>query len=304
MSKSQVELELIDALSCCKRSIIAEAGKAWANCNFSLAEPKLVKSFAMESGKGVHYLNSSLATNFNSSQNRFVLKFAAVYTHQRPYVERRPRNISLRKGSNRTERCELADLGFLSVFVDQNKKVITSRASFFQAKKDESIDNETQQWLYDFDGGFEYKHSSFWELTDCATPSREFPAWSEGRSSAFQYLLLLSNTKIKVRLSPWSMDHTHSFGFFFYRLLTMGAGIPYQSNESMSGGWSSIVSDVLRMGGGDMAGKHRGSIGLDKIVDYFNSFKSHDRYFYESAGAEGFPIIIAIMQDAQFKDEG
>ncbi|WP_247842420.1 hypothetical protein [Pseudomonas sp. MWU12-3103b] len=142
MSKSQIELELIDVLSRYKKSIISEAGKAWANCNFLLSEPKLVKSFAMESGKGVHYLNSVLAGNFNSSQQRFVLKFAAVYTHQRPYVKRRRTNILARKGSNGSERCELADLGFLSVFVDSNKKVITSRASFFQAKKDESIDNK------------------------------------------------------------------------------------------------------------------------------------------------------------------
>jgi hypothetical protein len=296
-----MELELIDELANHKKNITTYAAEAWDKCDFSLSEPDLVKSFAMSSNQGVHYLNSTLAAVFNSSQNRFVLKFAAVFTHQRPYVKRLGSNVALRVGTNHTEQCELSDLGFFSVFVDCNKTVIASRSTFFQAKKDMRIDNLTQKWLYDFDDGFEYKNTSFWERTDCASPGRIFPSWSEGRSTAFQYLLLLGTNHVKVRLSPWKMDHAHSFGFFFYRLLTLGAGISYRPAESKNGGWSSIVNDALRMAVGDMAGKDRGSKDLDKFLDYFNDFRSHDKYFYKAQGAEGFPIIIAIMQDTSQK---
>lgn len=78
----------------------------------------------------------------------------------------------------------------------------------------------------------------------------------------------------------------------------MGDGVPYLPGKSKDGGWSSIVNDILRMGNGHMAGKDRGSIDLDKVVDYFNNFRSHDRYFYEATGGEeGFPMIFAIVQD-------
>ncbi|NHZ39916.1 hypothetical protein [Massilia aquatica] len=40
---------------------------------------------------------------------------------------------------------------------------VTSQASFFQAKKSEAIDNETQRWFYDLDNEFFYGASSFWE---------------------------------------------------------------------------------------------------------------------------------------------
>ncbi|WP_406226772.1 hypothetical protein ACI7YU_15145 [Pseudomonas siliginis] len=297
MSRSQMELELIDELSGYKKKIIADAGKAWESCDFTVSEPNLVRSFAMDQGKGVDYLNSTLASNFNLAQNRYVLKFAAAFTHQRPYVRRKSSNVQLRKGTNPTEQCELADLGFISVFVDCNKTVIASRSTFFQAKKEECIDNLTQQWLYDFDDGFEYRHSSFWELTNCVSPIRDFPDWSEGRSTAFQYLLLLDSKKVRVRLSPWKVDHTHDFGFFFYRLLTLGAGVSYLPADSKAGGFSSIVNDVLRMASGHMAGKGRGSIDLDKVVDFFNDFREHEKYFADSPSGEGFPMFIAIMQD-------
>ncbi|WP_148053353.1 hypothetical protein [Pseudomonas fluorescens] len=297
MSISQLELELIEELSNYKLDITNYASEAWRRCDFSLSEPNLVKSFAMGSDKGVHYLNSTLAAVFNSAQNRFVMKFAAAFTHQRPYVKRLGSNVASHKGTNNTEQCELADLGFFSVFVDSSKQVIASRSTFFQAKKDDRIDNLTQQWLYDFDGGFEYVHTSFWALTDCVSPNRDFPAWSEGRSTAFQYLLLLSNNQVKVRLSPWKINHCHDFGFFFYRLLTLGAGISYRPAESKKGEWSSIVNDVLRMAGGHMAGKDRGSIDLDKVVDYFNDFRSHDKYFSEPPKEGGMPMVLAIIQD-------
>ncbi|WRH90530.1 hypothetical protein RCC30_17460 [Pseudomonas fluorescens] len=46
-----------------------------------------------------------------------------------------------------------------------------------------------------------------------------------------------------------------------------------------------------------MAGKDRGSIDLDKVVDYFNDFRSHDKYFSEPPKEGGMPMVLAIIQD-------
>ncbi|MCT7313259.1 hypothetical protein N5J06_19980 [Ralstonia sp. CHL-2022] len=297
MAKFTVLSDLIEALAQHKRDVITSAQIAWRLCDFSLAEPEIIKSFTMSSGKGVDYLNRTLATDFNNAQTRFVLKFAGVYAHQRPYVFRDAANSSVHAGTNKTERCELADMAFLAVCVDQEKTVIAARASFFQAKKGEAIDNETQRWLYDYDDKFKYQASSFWEHAACNSPDRTMPDWDEGRTSAFQYLILSETHNAHVRLSPWNVCHRHAFGFFLYRLLTFAGGKDYRASEITAGGWSSIVNDVLRMGNGAMSGVDRGSVDLDTIIDYFNDFRDHTVQNYDSRSSEGFPIVIAIVQD-------
>ncbi|UOD27439.1 hypothetical protein INH39_18075 [Massilia violaceinigra] len=85
---------------------------------------------------------------------------------------------------------------------------VTSQASFFQAKKSEAIDNETQRWFYDLDNEFLYGASSFWEKSSPGAPLRTMPLWGEQRSGAFQYLLLVNNIAV-VSLSPWSVERRH-----------------------------------------------------------------------------------------------
>lgn len=121
--------------------------------------------------------------------------------------------------------------------------------------------------------------------------------------SALQYLILTPNTPVrsppKTRLSPWGVDHSHPFGFFLYRLVTLSGGKPYLHTESGSGGWSSIINDLLRMGHTGMGKKaNRGSPDLDTIVDYFNNFRDQTRYFADGP-PEGVPLVIAIIQDTQ-----
>ncbi len=300
MDKHVIIAEILDQLATQKSLIIRETEQAWLQCNFNLSEPELVKSFALEQGKGVDYLNKNVAKVINSAQGRFAFKFAGIYTHQRPYIMRWSENTKLHPSSNKSNKCELSDLMLLAVIVDQDKEIITSRATFFQAKKDDKINNNTQQYLYDFDNGFDYASPSFWQATAKASPERELPAWDDERSTAFQYLILRSTDR-RAKLTPWKIDHSHGFGFYFYRLLTMATGKLYLDKEKASGGWSSIVNDALRMGNGKMGGKNRGSFDLDKLVDHFNSFKDHDNYFYDSGEKEGFPIILAIIQDTENK---
>ncbi|AQR69620.1 hypothetical protein BZG29_15745 [Janthinobacterium sp. LM6] len=295
MNKHHKISEAIEIIATHKNQIINHIDSAWGACDFSLSEPKIIKSFVMDKGKGVDYLNINLAKLINDSQSRFVVKFGGVYTHQRPYIVRTLGNSAKQKGTNPTEKCELADLLCLHVFVDSKKNVITSQASFFQAKKTETIDNATQRWLYDLDDKFSYDASSFWENTSLGTDLRTMPSWEEQRSSAFQYLLLLNN-KPNVRLSPWSVDHKHKFSFFLYRLLTFSAGKTYDYADRCDGGWSSIVNDVLRMGGGAIKGKLRNSPNLDEIIDYFNDFRNHDKHVMDANGS-GVPMLLSIVQD-------
>jgi hypothetical protein len=128
-------------------------------------------------------------------------------------------------------------------------------------------------------------------------PGRVLPAWDDDRSSAFQYLILPPAHPLpKVRLSPWDVEHSHEFGFFLYRLLTLSAGKNYASCDAKNGAWSSIVNDMLRMAAGTMKGSDRGSPDLDTVVDYFNDFRDHQLYSYDNSPG-GVPLVLAIMQD-------
>ena len=292
---------LLEAMAAHKDVLIKEAELALAACGLGRSEPSIIKSFVLDQGKGVDFLNRRFATTFNASQQRLVLKFAGIYAHQRPYVCRAPANVAIQPGSNPTEECELADLGFLAVFVDRAKNVIAARASLFQAKKEEKLDNATQRLLYDHDDQFDYKSATFVEHASCKQASRRLPDWDDGRATALQYLILnpVAGQPL-ARLSPWSVSHRHSFGFFLYRLLTLSEGKNYEHSAAMAGAWSSIVNDLLRMAATGMGNSKtpRGSPDLDVVIDYFNDFHSHARYCYEPQG-EGVPLVIAIVQDTQ-----
>lgn len=287
--------DAIEEIAKHKNQIIKSVNDAWLLCDFSLSEPEIIKSFVMEKGKGIDFLNKNVATLINGAQSRFVIKFGGVFAHQRPYIKRSSRNCLKKKGTNATETCELADLLCLHVFVDSAKNVITSQASFFQAKKSEAIDNQTQRWFYDLDNEFSYKASAFWEKTSAGNASRVMPSWGEHRSSAFQYLLLLSGNPT-VRLSPWNVEHKHKFGFFLYKLITFSTGKTYDYKDRLAGGWSSIVNDVLQMGSRTMKGKPRNSPGLDEVIDYFNDFRDHDKQVMDVNGP-GVTILLSIVQD-------
>ncbi|WP_129111394.1 MULTISPECIES: hypothetical protein [Burkholderia] len=299
MKKSTVLSDLIERIASQKKVITAGADQSWLKCDLSKSEPEIVKSFILGVDRGVHYLNEHVAKQFNKSQPEFVLKFAGVFSHQRPYVSRLSANYSAKAGSNSTEQCELSDMAFLAVLVDHAKTVLGARATFFQAKKESKIDNQTQRWLYDYDDKFDYKSTTFWEKTETGKPGRALPAWDEERSSAFQYLILPpGRPEPTARLSPWNVDHSHSFGFFLYRLLTFSGGKNYVSGEAANGAWSSIVNDMLRMGKGAMKGANRGSPDLDTIVEYFNDFQDHEIYSYDGSPV-GIPFVLAIMQDTR-----
>lgn len=301
--KHKVLSELVEQLASNKNMIIDETRNAWKICDFSQKEPDIIKSFVSDPGKGVDYLNNQIAAKFNISQSRFILKFGGVYAHQRPYVERSSVNHNIRVGTNPSESCELGNLLCIAVLVDDKKNVLASQASIFQAKvvdgtNDPKIDNQTQRWLYDFDDHFNYKSTSFWEGTAIKHATRQMPLWTDQRSSAFQYLLLhKSSKKVDARLSPWNVEHKHEFAFYLYRLLTFSAGKAYEHSEHLGGGWSSIVNDVLRMGGGIMNGKARNSPDLDTIIDEFNNFRNHD-VFTVNNQMGGTSILVAIMQDS------
>lgn len=283
-----------------KKAITTHGGIAWLNCDLRLKEPEIVRKFVCDRGMGVAYLNDEVAKRFNASQTRHVLKFAGVFSHQRPYVNRLAHNVSTKGDPSASGRCELADLMFLAVVVDKGKMVLSARATFFQAKKSDRMDNETQKWLYDFDDRFQYVASEY------KIPSfgleRTLPTWDEERSSALQYLILNPTSKSpRVRLTPWVVEHGHPFGFFLYRMLTLSAGKLYDQADVENGGWSTIVRDVLGMAARSISSRvNRGSEELDTIVDYFNDFRDNSIYYREyQGGPGGVSLILAIIQDTQ-----
>ncbi|WP_020167400.1 MULTISPECIES: hypothetical protein [Methylotenera] len=293
--------EYIDKLSLHKRNITTEANEAWGRCNFSLSEPEIIEDFVKTSGMGISHLNSTIAATFNASQKRFSLKFGGIFAHQRPYVQRLKPYTSDRKGTNPTEKCELADLALINIFLDKNRNVIYSSASLFQAKKDETVvKNLTQAFLYDYDEKFEYDSSAFASKTPCAHGQRELPRWDKNRSSALQYLLLSSSNPLatKVRQSPWVIDHKHDFGFFLYRMLTFSAGKSFKYNLRKIGKWSSIVYDLLTMAAGGMRGKARGSGDLDIVIERIMESNESSLNFQVNDQL-GVSLLLAITQDTE-----
>lgn len=293
--------EFIDKLSLHKKVVTTEANEAWAKCNFALSEPEIIEDFVKASGVGISHLNNTIAATFNASQKRFSIKFGGIFAHQRPYIQRLKPYTSDRKGTNPSEKCELADLALINIFLDKNKKVIYSSASLFQAKKDETvIKNLTQAFLYDYDEKFEYDSSAFASKTPCAHGQREMPRWDKNRSSALQYLLLSSAnpSATKVRQSPWIVDHKHDFGFFLYRMLTFSAGKPFKYSLRKNGKWSSIVFDLLSMAAGGMRGKARGSGELDIVIEQIMELNESPLNFQVNDHL-GVSLLLAITQDTE-----
>lgn len=313
MTKQDNLFDLICTISLHKQTIVKQGMLAWDACDYDEAEPDIVRSFVTERGKGVDYLNEHVARPFNASQSRFVLKFAGVFSHQKPYVTRRAANVAANPGGS-SDSCELSDLVFLAVCVDDAKSLLAARASFLQAKKTNKIDNLTQRWLYDYDAEFDYKSHAFWKGTAPKAMDRMLPALDEERSSALQYLLIPpAKKKVTVRQSPWAVDHSHDFSFFLYRLLTFSAGKKYEAEEASDKGWSSIIDDMLRMAAGQIAktskmkakDARRGSADLAAVLDHFNNFRGHGTYCVkgENADVPGVPMVIAIMQDTYEQDD-
>lgn len=115
--------------------ILTESKNSWNNINFSQRESDIIKQYLIEKNIGIDYLNKNLASKL--SKNGFYVKFASIYIHQKPIVERISENIE--------NKCELGDLVVIFTFLDRTKNPLINKAFIAQAKKEFKINNFCQK---------------------------------------------------------------------------------------------------------------------------------------------------------------
>lgn len=169
--------------------IKAESINSWSQINKAQKEPDIIFDYLTEPNKGVDYLNSKIASKITANTN-YEMKFASIYCHQKPRVERTDDNIQKCVGNNKTERCELGDLIIHFLFLDKDKKVQFSNAVILQAKVGNKPDNQTQQCLYENDDSLIFPKYFGTENAFC-----ELPKYDHCRTKALAYIIYSGRNK-------------------------------------------------------------------------------------------------------------
>jgi hypothetical protein len=174
------------------------------------------------------------------------------------------------------------------------------RSVIFQAKLrpangEHVIDHQFQRTLYDECQGFRYE-------TVLAGQDRRIPA-GPNRERALQYLFV-ADKPVRTRTIPAAagLGAFVDYGEHLLRFLNDATGMEVLPRPDESVGWSRIVWDMID----EVAQKVTSQAmprnqGLREVLDYFNSFESHDRFYFEpeQAREEGFGMQLVIVWDSQ-----
>lgn len=241
--------------------------QSWTGITKTHEIPAL-KDYLSKSGVGVDFLNAKLSPLLNSPQ--FHVKFAGVFCHKKPIVQRTVTSISANAGD--TAGCELGDLLTLFVLLDSTDKLQYLSGSLFQAKVKQRLDSKSQRYLYDDDADFVLP-------ANLGGHTRLMPKYSEGRGRALRYLILNSghhNPVVGCRHTPWNTDYQPRWSTYLYGLLAGYEGLTVRGRmpSSKKNAWELIVDDLLGVAAKVPAGKPpRGTdIAVQVATGHFNSF--------------------------------
>jgi len=273
--------------------IICKIRRSWDNINFSQQEDLIVKEYLLDKNKGIDFLNQEISPILNSRE--FEVKFASVFTHQKPLITR----IDDSHGGNK--RCELGDLLVVFSFMDRNGQPILNRAFISQAKKRRSIDNKCQKYLYDCDLGFRMPKNIYSKSKTCQDPKRFWPKYFCHRAKSLKYILLLSPTNVFVINTPWDLQIGLCWELCLYFFILGYDGLRFSRKPYRTCGWSSIVWDLVSIVAQEITGKKKyGAIPrgnhISLIVNYFNKFRNYENYRIEYEG-EGIPTLFIFIKD-------
>lgn len=269
--------------------IEAESGNSWKQINKTQKEPDIILDYLTEPNKGVDYLNAKIASKITAETN-YEMKFASIYCHQKPRVERTDGNIQKCAGSNKTERCELGDLIIHFLLLDEDKKVQFSNAVILQAKVGGRPDNKTQQCLYENDDCLVFPKYFQTDNAICGLPKYE-----DGRAKALAYLFIQED--ISIGQIPFENNLVFSWSFLIQRLLTNDFGKKYRySDHKFSDDWDRLVSTVtLKLSDSKLVKGEKRVNGLDYFLHKFNYYYYYPEYTLTTEN-EGIPTIMIIVR--------
>lgn len=256
-------------------------------------EVAALQTYLMHAGVGVDYLNRKVASRINTAN--FHLKFAGVFCHKKPIIQRSPTSRALHPGD--TPGCELGDLLVLFVLFDFQDKLHYMAGSLFQAKLGERLTSKSQQHLYDDDDDFILP-------AYMGGHTRLLPNILEGRGRALRYLILnpdRPNTYVSCRHSPWTAEYQPRWSTYLHGLLgaTDGLSTQVQSGAPLSA-WDQIVRDLLSVASKVPARKPpRGTdVAVQVATGLFNDFTDYETWSAES-NTPGVPVLLAIAHARQ-----
>jgi hypothetical protein len=278
--------------------------EAWANTP-STGEVEIIRQFLSRRDCGTAFLNETLTPILSTSG--WVVKFASIFLHQMPMVRGWKDLGASRVGTKKllSQRCELGDLQTLFVYLTADKIVCQMRSVIFQAKlRPESgahvIDHPFQRALYDECEGFRYE-------TVLSGKDRRLPV-GPNRERALQYLFV-SEKPARARTIPANagLGAFVDYGEHLLRFLNDATGLEVLPRSDDSMGWSRIVWDMI----GEVAQEVTSQAmprneGLKAVLDYFNSFESHETFYVgpDQAGDGGFGVQLVLAWDSQLDGFG
>lgn len=287
--------KFVKSVSNFSQDIINHSIDSWNGIDFNLTEPQIIKSFLLDKGVGVDYLNRHLSPILRHSS--YEVKFASVFIHQKPIITRHISSINLCTGN--TPGCELGDLLVVFCLVDKNKTPLFRSAVISQAKKDRILTSQSQQCLYDSDITFSMP-ARVYNNSIINTPERNLPDYSQGRTKALHYLIL--DRFPNLRQVPWNSNLEYSWTHFLNRILVGDLGLPFENPPTPpNADWNCIIYDLLNIGQGIIPSRIQRGNALADIVNLFNDFNEYDKYSIEIEDEQGLPTLFIIVRDTEYE---
>lgn len=254
-----------------------------------------VRSYLMDKSKGLDHLNKTVAPLLNDS--RFQVKFAGVFCHKKPIVQRSASSVAANPGS--TPGCELGDLLVTFLLLDSTDQLVHLAGSLFQAKRHEHLDSTSQQLLYDADHDFVLP-------AYLGGHTRKMPTYAEGRGRALRYLILQSSIPridVGVKNAPWISNQNRSWANYLHGLLGGSDGLMVTPTpDSRVTSWDNIVRDLLAVAANVPKSKPpRGSdVAVQIATGSFNNFMEYGHWCEELEGEDwGVSTMMVIVRASE-----
>lgn len=291
--------KFIQTISTFSNEIKIHSQKSWLGINLGLSEPEIIKQYLMSPKVGVDYLNENIS-KLVSGNSQYQIKFASVFTHQKPRIERTVTSKSNCVGN--TDQCEIGDLLLIFCFIDRNKTVKLARAHLVQAKKDYVLSSASQKCLYENDLDF-MMPQNIADKSINPNRLRVLPTYATDRIHSLSYLILNSTYPLpSLRQIPWSSNMEYGYENFLHRFMIGDIGKPFVTPTPTSNDWDCIIDDLINVGTGKVASSTSRGAGLKFVLDSFNYFFFYDEYKMELENP-GLPSIYVIVQDTELNEE-
>lgn len=292
--KDKIIQDYIKMISSYGSLIYREAENSWKGIKKTNNEPIVVRDYLLSKGKGVDYLNHTISQKI-LDETKYEIKFASVFCHKKPTIQRTLSSKSKCKGS--TKGCELGDLMIVFLLLDNNKNVVHSTAKLMQAKKHDRLDSESQKCLYESDLDFEMPNNVVLKSTN-TNKRRILPHFSALRHNALSYLIIRDRSVKTVQI-PYSSSVQSMWGKELKDIMEFKTGLEFTIPiDKEDNGWNCIVNDLLNIGSGIIKSSTRRGYGLDHFKNIFNYFFILPEYISENEN-EGISTMIVFCKDTE-----